>query len=156
MSIVTPEPKTDPSGSRLSSRLHVGPTALAVAFAAQLTISLLIVLSACLGLTGNPPPVWSGIIDVLLVLTLLITGSRLNQLVRGATQLRSLLVAYKLGVGLFALTLVGFWISAGRVDLNILLPGLTWRVAVLLWVLPSIVAIAHRESPGPVSRARGQ
>ncbi len=118
---------------RVPRLAHVG------AFALQFGISLLIVLLASLGLMGDPPPVWTGIIDVGLVFTLLWTTRSLNGLVSRSARDAAFKPAYVVAAAITCGLIVAFWFGRSVIDLNVLLPGLAWRTGVLLWALPAII-----------------
>lgn len=119
--------------------------ALTVGFAVQYAVSMGILLAASLGLAGSPPPISSGVVDVILVFTLLATVARLHRLVPAAARARALPVAYRGAGMLIATGLAVIWAASDYLDLNVLLPGLAWRSWMLLWALPSLLGAWHRE-----------
>jgi hypothetical protein len=96
---------------------------------------------------------WPGVADVVtaLVLVLMCMGVYTKgQPLIGTAAWR---LASAVGTALMVVLLLGMWRFADRLDWNILLPGLAWRVFVLLQTLPAAIAlwVPDRPASAPAS-----
>ncbi len=125
---------------------RVQPRGLLALFAIQFVVSVAIVLLASLGLMGDPPPVWTGLIDVALVFTLLTTIRVLDRVTPGESKVAALRYGYPAAMVLTSGLIAACWFGLTMIDMNVLLPGLAWRVGVLLWALPALIATVIRSA----------
>ena len=123
---------------------------LAVACLAQLTISASLLTWAAL--THGAAPRWAGVADVLLAFTIVGTALvfRTRAVHRRAIGISS---AYVVATTLVPAVTVALWWFRGRLDFNILLPGLAWRSFILLELMPGLFAMVanrgHSASSNP-------
>jgi hypothetical protein len=84
---------------------------------------------------------WQGLVDVgtafLVVLLAMVLYTRARPLVSE----RAVRLSYGLVTGVVVAALVSMWLFAGRLDFNVLLPGLAWRMFVLMQTLPAALAV---------------
>jgi hypothetical protein len=119
--------------------MRVATLVLAVLFG--VSVALLVWAST---LAAAIPPgtiTWQGVVDVATAFTLVILGAlltmRANELV-GRTALRT---AHGVATVLVPLVLVAMWLYAAKLQWNVLLVGLAWRMWLLLYALPAVIAV---------------
>jgi hypothetical protein len=107
---------------------------LVVLGVAQFTLSLALLLIA--STSRELLPKWCGFLDVLLVLTLIVTIELIRRAVADKVQDRVLKISYQIATSLSAGLFLALWFVADRIIWNTLLPGLAWRTFLLLYGLP--------------------
>ena len=128
-----------PMSQRYRDRLAV--SALVALAAAQLAASVGLVFWASLS-TGLVP-LWARILDVGLAFGIVITAGVLQARARGAPdaqQVRALRAAHLVNSTAPSVVLIAAWLLRERLDWNLLLPGLAWRLFILLYAMPSALA----------------
>ncbi len=90
--------------------------------------------------TPPPLPRWGGAIDVGLALTLAATVFLLQSRVGGLGEPADIWRAHATLTTFPSVVLVAIWIGRAHLDFNILLPGLAWRLFLLLYAVPAILA----------------
>lgn len=96
------------------------------------------------------PPTATGIADVVLALVVGALGLTISTREPGPFDddvVRSAFELYRLGAALCLGLLVVFFLIGHRLQWDVLLIGLAWRVWLAAWVLPSALMIWRRQSP---------
>lgn len=106
--------------------------------AAQAAASFAILIWA--STTPPPLPRWGGPIDVALALTLAGTVFVLQTRAGGLGEPADVWRAHATVVTIPSAVLVAVWLWRSHLDFNILLPGLAWRLFLLLYAVPAIIA----------------
>jgi hypothetical protein len=107
----------------------------------QLTASTSLLMWAAL--THGAVPRWAGVVDVALAFALVCAALTLRirtEQARARTMLRS----YGAAATLPSALIIVVWWFRDRLDLNILLPGLAWRLFVLFDLMPALLASLNR------------
>jgi hypothetical protein len=92
----------------------------------------------------NPPealPAWGGPLDVAAAAVLFVIALWLWSRAQGRIEPFSLHVTHIVAAMLPALTLAALWAWRDQLDLNVLLPGLAWRMFLVLYSLPSVLTV---------------
>jgi hypothetical protein len=103
-----------------------------------LSVYLLALASA----SKSPLPVWGGVVDVGLVIALVLLS--FTVFARGKAN-PDYQTSHRAALNIFPLVLLGVWILRNSLDLNILLPGLAWRMFLLLHILPYAANLWRRD-----------
>jgi hypothetical protein len=98
----------------------------------MVSITLLLIAST----SREKLPRWVGFLDVLLVLTIVVTVELIRRAATDKIEDRVLKISYQIATSLPAALLLALWLVADRVIWNTLLPGLAWRTFLLLYALP--------------------
>jgi hypothetical protein len=81
-------------------------------------------------------PRWCGFLDVLFVLTLVVTIELIRRAATYRIQNRELKISYQIATSLPTVLFLALWFAADSLIWNTLLPGLAWRTFLLLYGLP--------------------
>ena len=98
----------------------------------MVSIALLLIAST----SREKLPRWGGFLDVLLVLTLVVTVELIRRVAMDKIEGRVLKISYQIATSLPAALFLALWFAADRLIWNTLLPGLAWRTFLLLYALP--------------------
>ncbi len=98
-------------------------------------------------------PSWIGFFDVSLALVLVIMAMLIDAVARGKISSHVIQLSYRfyrVAATLPLLLLVVFFLVGDQIKWNVLLPGLAWRAWLLLYILPSGLAVRYmsEEKPG--------
>lgn len=104
------------------------------------SVALLLIASA----SRQRPPFWLGIVDVTLVLALVGTAALLRKATGGKTGIHALQWGYHVATNLPVILLLLLWVLRDRLLFNTLLPGLAWRVWLLLYTFPAALTAWSR------------
>ncbi len=108
-------------------------------------ISIRILLAASMARESSTFPRWVGIIDVSLVLALLLITYMIRRSARECG--RYLTGTTEVAVAtLVAMVMVAMWMFRARLNWNILLPGLAWRMFLLLQFIPAVIRLSGSNS----------
>ena len=100
------------------------------------SVALLLIAS-----TRSDLPSWGGIVDGIIAFTLVGTSFFVWRRGGEAATLRDLRIGHGLAATVPALMLVAIWWYRDSLDLNVLLPGLAWRTWLVLYTVPSALAL---------------
>jgi hypothetical protein len=89
-------------------------------------------------------PGWAGPVDVFLALSLVVTAALLYRAADGQAWEWSLRAAYPVAVWLPSLLLLAMWLGRDSLDFNVLLPGVVWRLFLVLHTLPYALELWRR------------
>ena len=113
---------------------------LVVSAALALTVSIALVLYA----STNPPdalPAWGGPFDVAVAAALFVIAFRMWSRAQWRIDASALHATHIVAAMLPALTVAALWVWRDRLDFNVLLPGLAWRMFLVLYSLPSVLTV---------------
>jgi hypothetical protein len=127
-----------------SNRLSQYGRPLVVLGAIEFVASLAMVLLASTNDIAQFPT-WFGIVDVVLAFTLILTMAVLKMAAGWQNDTRATQISYTVLTYLVPLTIAAIWFFREQLLLNTLLPGLAWRIYVLIEMLPSALTIFSRE-----------
>jgi len=116
--------------------------ALVAIGAAQLVVSVALLLIA--STTPQRLPRWGGPVDGAIAFTLVATLGVLYQATASRVRMAELRPSYHVATLLPAAVLVLLWLFRGRLIWNVLLPGLAWRIFVVLSAVPLAMAAVRR------------
>ena len=102
----------------------------------MVSVALLLIAS-----TRSDLPSWGGIVDGIIAFTLVGTSFFVWRRAGEAATLRDLRIGHGLAATVPALMLVAIWWYRDSLDLNVLLPGLAWRTWLVLYTVPSALAL---------------
>ena len=120
-------------------------SALVALAAAQLAASFGLVFWASLS-TGLVP-LWARILDVGLAFGIVITAGVLHtraQRLPEVHQVRAPRAALLVSSTTPSVVLIVAWLLRGRLDWNILLPGLAWRLFIMSYAMPAALVLRRR------------
>ena len=122
---------------------------LALAAAGLYLVSLAILLVASTALAPIAPGqfTWTGVTDVVLAFIVVILAAALQQHAKSSVGLAALRLSYGVATTLPVVLLLAMWVFAAGLRWDVLLVGLAWRLWVLLYTLPSAVALWRPEAP---------
>jgi hypothetical protein len=115
---------------------------------ALLSISVALLLYAS---THSLIPRWGGPVDVAAALGLFLFALWAYRTTAGTIDVRALRVSYYVALLLPSLLLAAMWWFADRLIWNILLPGLAWRLYLVMEVLPRVLTMFRTNSRGSSS-----
>jgi hypothetical protein len=101
---------------------------------------------------STPVPRWAGLLDAGLALTLVVTAGVIRARCNphaGVPENAGEPAGFLLLATLPSLILVALWLGRERLDLNILLPGLAWRLFLVMYTTRYIIAWRHRLRSNP-------
>jgi hypothetical protein len=104
----------------------------------QLIVSLALLLIAS---TRADLPSWGGLLDAFIALALVGTSFLIWRAAGDRAGLRELRLGHTVAATVPALVLVAIWWYRESLDFNVLLPGLAWRTWLVLYTLPSALAL---------------
>ncbi|GEM_PF-1676269 len=84
-------------------------------------------------ISNVPLPKWGGYLDVGLVIVIVYSSFTIFGKGKGNPRYDA---AHRTALNLVPVILLGMWLFRNILDFNILLPGLTWRIFLLLHILP--------------------
>ena len=117
----------------------------------QFAVSLVLLLVA--STSRERLPTWGGVLDVALAVMVVITVGFIRSAAAGAIGNRALRLSYAVATGLPTAVVLALWVVAERLVFTTLLPGLAWRLGMLLYALPA--ALTLLEPPGRRPTAGG-
>jgi len=96
--------------------------------------------------SATPPPLprWGGPLDVAIALSLAATVFILQRLVGWPPDSSDIRRAYATIATVPSVVIVAIWLWRAHLDFNILLPGLAWRLFLLLYAVPAVLAAWRR------------
>lgn len=115
-------------------------TLLALALV-QLVVSVALLLFAS---TRSDLPAWGGPLDVAIAFTLVATAFLIWRRAGDRAGLRELRIGHGVAAIVPTLVLVAIWWYRDSLDFNVLLPGLAWRTWLVLYTIPSALALVLR------------
>ena len=86
---------------------------------------------------------WQGIVDVGTAFAVVILAMILYTRARPLANEPAVSLSYAIATGVVVTALVLMWLFRERLDFNVLLPGLAWRMFVLMQTLPAALAVAR-------------
>lgn len=116
---------------------------LVIAGAVLFGISMAFPLAAGL-VVVNRPPTWVGVFDVAAALSWAVVMMVIEGLALGRIADSAKLTSYRLYRGLAHLLLVllvMFFVAGERINWSVLLPGLVWRLWLLIYTLPAALSL---------------
>jgi hypothetical protein len=87
---------------------------------------------------------WQGLVDVATAFAVVLLALVVYVRARPLVDERDIRLGYALVTGVVVAGLILMWLFAARLDFNVLLPGLAWRMYVLLQTLPAGLALARQ------------
>ena len=116
--------------------------------AAQLTVSFALVFWA--SLSRGQLPLWPRLLDIALAFSVVITAGLLHARagrVPAAQRLPKLRIALLVDSTVPSGLTLGVWLLRERLDWNILLPGLAWRLFILLYGISAALTLWRSRAP---------
>lgn len=99
--------------------------------------------------TRSDLPAWGGPLDVVIAFTLVATAVLTWRRAGEHAGLRELRIGHGVVAIVPAFVLIAIWWYRESLDFNILLPGLAWRTWLVLYTVPSALALVMRHRIGP-------
>jgi len=107
----------------------------------QLLISLALLLTAS---TRADLPSWGGPLDVVIAFTLIGTSFLVWRRAGSRAGVGEFRIGHSVAALVPALVLAALWWYREALDFNVLLPGLAWRTWLVLYTIPSALALVFR------------
>ncbi len=101
------------------------------------SVALLLVASAA----RSRLPDWGGPVDVAIAFALIATAASIWTLAPKTRDAWALSVGHAAAATIPALVIASVWYFRSDVDLNVLLPGLAWRMFIVLYSIPAAVSV---------------
>jgi len=132
-------PKFKPSPKNTwIDKLLTGGRLTAISFAVFYLLSLSLMLAASVrNAQDNPLPSWSTYVDMVLIFLVVVFWWVLGFRTQGRIPIGIYRPAYRVATYLTVVLIVAIWLAGARLDASTFLIGLTWRVFVLLNILPA-------------------
>jgi cytochrome bd-type quinol oxidase subunit 2 len=133
------------SGSANSNRLARYAGVLVALSGIEFCISAAILLLASRN-DISKFPVWFGVVDAALAVTLVLTLLFAKAAEGGPNEVRAVRRSYSILTYFAPAVIVAVWVFRDALLLNTLLPGLAWRTYVLFELLPTALTIFSKKS----------
>jgi len=109
---------------------------LLIGYSVVFAVSIVILLAA--SSPGITNPAWGRYTDASLALIIIVLGFMIFTRGKGNPRFDA---GHRAALNIVPVVLLGMWVWRNLFDFNILLPGLTWRVFLLLHILPYGIAV---------------
>ena len=86
-------------------------------------------------------PSWGGPLDVVIAFTLVATALLIWRRAGNAAEIREYRIGHGVAAVVPALVLAALWWYRESLDFNVLLPGLAWRIWLVLYTIPYALAL---------------